>query len=1723
MLSQVQHLYRANRFLDAYSLVRDAWRGPQWPQAAGADELVWGGRIAGRLGGNKLRQFLLRTAMARFPEHPAVLLESRWAYHRRRPVLRILQESLARPNLDSGQTDLDSQWLIDAAFFWAVVRDFGRAHRLLDQASAEHSAVDSWSHSVRSHVLMCEDRWDEALNSARLAWQASPNKPAAGGYLVRMLLRMNHMDEAEQSLSVAAQGQSYETLQLLAWVLCAKAERSSRDARMAIAAQAAQLCNRLEDLAPLRDRYTDQGFAACRFDIAMLAEDAERMQVQADKLTPPVYREISRNLRSTSNGVRVLLDYNPVFQKQDRCLPTSIASIAGTFGYALDADALAASLTYNGTPIWRAVSWLRDHGYAAKVFTLTKDLCRALLVQGLPFVYTFSTSLDSSHATAAVGMDEAAGVLLYHDPANERFGRILIEHLGNCEQPLGPTALAFVPQEQQSRLDCIAEADAQMGELCQKFWHAMTNRDTALLGEVVAAMEKIAPDSPVTQAFRAHRLQLTDHLAEGIAALEKLCARYPKCIDLQRMLLHGLNRTCNTARVREFLGQIVRAGRIPGVSDTLPWSYPPPSCVTRYADLEGLAADRAGLSLELLMQLLRRDPSYAMAYHTLGDIHMRQGRRDEASLPFHLASLLAHTDEHFARSAFDSARLLGHQDEGLAFLRERVDRLGNLVGGGSPWATLIGAMEDCGDVEEAIATARKAFMQRPDDPQLLAFLTRFWIRLGQWEIARGFLGQLEKSSSRTHYLEAAVNFHHGAGQWQQALELCKEWAKSSIDQIAPYQWLAMLMRNGQTIFEVARAARQWTGQRPDDEEFENLYYDQLRTACQDEQQEEFVRARLKRNQQDAWAWRELGHLLLSRAECLDPAKREPIYQEIRQAVQHAVRLSPHEASTVFLQARLAEAEGQWPQAIEQILSALRIEPESPIAYHRAWEDCANLPRAAQEEVLAKLEERLLLGVGQLHQARQLALGVASRLGSEFARARVEQWMAKRPGDPELIEAHADVLLEFGQGRTDAALAAKELEEALKRYPQHYELRLSLSNAYGKMLQDDRRRDMLREAIKARPLDSRARMSLVIDLSGQGQRDEAKKLLQEGIDLNPQDSTCWSRLAWEHREAGDMPSAVAVLNKAAALLPEDVGLRRQLVRYLLESHQSPQAMEVVRHGLKLYPKSPVFWTMLADAMINGPTAYDTKEAMSALGTALDLNHTYYEAADLLAWLLASQYRFDEARKVINDILPKLPNAGAALGRLAWITWVSGQKRPAVDEMAKALENYPNYMWGWWTLMNWLEDLQMPHVTCQLLEQVPPAVRVDPDITARRLDLLHKSNHAKDKLDALWKQTLEDFPRNEDLRIRHFDMLADRGEWKQAKAALEQAESFCASSPYFIYRKLRLSAHQLETRLAVNLAMQVFAQKQSSALCIAAWECLANAKMVIPAVQAVLDAVTAGQELHASCLGWMVQHSARIGKVQVEGKLRDHVWMLRWLAGWMLHCHWDSEHMILGALIEELSIADRPFVRNFLRKNKRLCQGHTRLWQAIGHHLVTGPKPRQAREWTADWRERKGVEMIAVSYYLLSFGRRPTSYFGGWAGATKQWQAMYEAARDALSRLPEDKTLLYMVAEMCESLLALDRPREFVETVGRYRNLLETADGNYWRPAHYSQESTIPRLRMLADLYQCQDAKQAARLFAAISARPRHPVVYVRAYKHAGKLLGFWKRLALSLGMFVPPAK
>src|SRR5258705_8212858 len=77
-LKQLQDLYDRHRYLDGFALTSDYWKDSTVVQRLSTEEVILAGRLAARLGGQRLSRWLLREAVKRDPHHAQVRYFARY-------------------------------------------------------------------------------------------------------------------------------------------------------------------------------------------------------------------------------------------------------------------------------------------------------------------------------------------------------------------------------------------------------------------------------------------------------------------------------------------------------------------------------------------------------------------------------------------------------------------------------------------------------------------------------------------------------------------------------------------------------------------------------------------------------------------------------------------------------------------------------------------------------------------------------------------------------------------------------------------------------------------------------------------------------------------------------------------------------------------------------------------------------------------------------------------------------------------------------------------------------------------------------------------------------------------------------------------------------------------------------------------------------------------------------------------------------------------------------------------------------------------------------------------------------------------------------------------------------------------------------------------------------------------------------------------------------------
>ena len=1653
-LEHLQSLYNRSQFLEAFRQSSEYWTPSTQLDDLSTDELIFAGRLAVRLGGRRLSRHLLRTALKRDPKNPRVRYFTSRVYRRGWRHFDELRAVEIEPDLGGDDAELRASWFAYYAVIWAYHRDFHRAHDFIARARALQADED-WVFSCEADILGYEDRWNEALIAAERAWELNPGSPYAAQSLGASLLNLGRVSESAQRLAAAAENsESFEVTHIAVWHCCAHAETLDPEERSRALQLVRQLAENIPSRMPLADRESSSMFAAIMLDLASMADDHKGMERWAAAAKSPFHTKVLENFRKNREGVRIRLPFRHAIQKHDACLPTSLSSALAAVGVQIDPDSMAAELTFGGTPEWAAAEWLQRRGLEVRFFAVTPDLATQLIKHGIAFSFTLDADA-SAHAVAAVGLDEAAGTLIVHDPQGFRATEYLLDFLGKDETPLGPKAMAVVPPDKAALLDqLLPRVDVEAMTAREAYDRACVLHGVSTAGTVVADLARRHPQHPITRLLQALQNLEEGRTGEALTSFQQLLSEFPRSAFVRSRLLSSCRAVGNTALMRETIAAVVERGALPGIQAQQQWIYPPGAYVSEYADLLRLSADTREKARSLLHSVLRIHSTCAEAWHNLGDLLRHERDLEGALLGYRIATRLASNNEHYAFAYCSALSSAGRENEGLQWLEERVRRFGRSSHAIAPWVTWINALEDLGHPEEALRVSQQALEHHHAAPELLAFVIPFLARMGQWEEAKSLLNTLETGGNSTLFHQAAVDFFRMRGELDQSIQHAEAWlAEVPLYMRARYQLVALIAKRDGTAAAIACASR-WLAEHPGHDELEELYCRQLdRSSAPDSKKYRLLLRRVKRNPQDGWAWREIAFASIQDYDSAVDQIQPKIERRLARLMAECDRTAPDDPATLRLHAQWLEARGQWKEAIEAWLRAIDRDPENTYSYRHAWECSARLDAAQRKELWERMQPMLLSSPGHLTTACDVIMWVAQRFGVNIAEEAVSKWRETRRDDPEVIEASVDLLLRYGHGRSDAERALEILKPAVEHFPYHAGLRFSLADALRQLGAFEEAEHVLYEIVRRHPDNSAAQIQLAWVHERHGRTDQALSVLKSAASGDPQNTEIRDAEVQILIRAGRFQDAKALISDLLKRFAEDVHWRERAIGLLLDCGDPEAAVAAAREGVVVYPRGAYLWLLLGRTLNNERRLAAQGEIENCFRRSLGLNQGLFDAADRLAMLLIEQRQWSEAENVMLRIQKRMTDPSPAQGRLAWIHRQQGKKPEALDEMNAVVQAVPWYRWGWNVLMQWLVEDQAWKKAKSLLGTVPPELRTDTEFRRERLVTLEKGSLPGAELDSEWSQLLRDFPEELSLHLIRYNSLRDAKRGSEAATVLKGIRAVHPNSPYVLARCVEVLSLEGKKTEAIDVLLRLFFAEVEESTWPAryAWDAVKNAQVHEQAYQAAKKRLLEGSRPTPCSLSIMATYALERAKTTKRA----------------LQPHWRTWFPDRGArevLLLLKAVDSAPWGEGYYRAELlkhfvdfgyhrltiRYWKGHRQqvdqdidCWSQVGRALVGAHDRFQARVLFAEWRDRVGVAMWMVTNYVLSLSPLRSS----------QLSETLASCQDALLSLPHDHCAKYLVHRMAEACALLDDQSLFMETWSKYKSYFtEKLDQGEWFEAN-----------------------------------------------------------------------
>lgn len=1706
-LTEIQQLYDKNRFLDAFGQSGEYWRPSTRSSELSTDELILGGRLAMRLGGWRLSRKLLRVADSRDPGNPRVRF---FANHvrRRSCLLEDLHEFEANPHICAEDPEMQAAWLASHAATWAFLRDFPRAHDCLDRAYRLRPR-DGWVLSYHSDVFGMEDRWLDALQCAEQAWEVDPGAPHAARCLSSALLNLGRVEESAQRLAAASENcQSYEIVQLACWYKCAVAETIEPQSRRHVLDEALALAERLPELAPLADRGPLRFFSRIRLDIAELADDHAELEKWAQEAHIPFYRKIVANLRSDPGGERIRLSFPRAIQKHETCLPTSLSSALATVGVQLDPDVMAAEITFGGTAAWAAAEWLEKRGLSVRFFGVTPQTAVSLIKNGIAFVLTLEGD-DYAHAVAAIGLDVSAGTLLIHDPSAYRTAEYLLEDLENRREPLGIKGMAVVPAEKASLLDQLLAAESvALVTAARMYEKALTLQGPSAAREIVDAIATKFPEHPGTRLLAAVQAAEEGRTGEALLAFQQLLNGFPHSAFVRFRLLDACRARANSALMRETLAGVVQRGVLPGVQSQQDWRLPPGRYVAEYADLLRFSDGTRDQARSLLHDVIRRQPRSADGWHVLADLCWHDRDRTRALLCYRIAACLATGNEHYSVAYADALARNHQEEEGFSWLETRVRRFGASPHAVGTWISYIRTLEKWGRPERALSACADALAKHDSSPELLVFAVPFFARMGDWQKAEDCLARLEQTGNLPRFREAATEFYRLSGDLRRAIEQAEAWMRELPRQMSPRYAIIDLIAKRNGIREALEMASQWVKQNPWHEALEELRYARLDRAGEPKWKGlSVLLRRLKRNPEDAWAWRELAFRCIERYDTAGDKKRSTLGPRIAQMFAQCDRTGADDPATFRVRARWHQVRGEWDKAVVAWLRSLDRDPSNAYSCQRLWECATGFSADERRKVWEQMQPILLRCPGHLAIAHDIVPLLAQRFGAAFAENTVLGWRESRAEDPEITKALADLLLEQGHGRTDAERAYVLVRESVSHFPYNLGLRFSFVQACRHLGKLEEAEEGLREITRRHPDNSGARIQLAWVNELRGQHEEALTLLDSAASRDPQNRQITDSLVQILIRQGHLARAKKIIVESLEQSPRDIYWRGRAIRLLLDCGDEEAAVATARYGVRVFPDGAYLWFLLA-ALLNQLRHFaNFGEIEQSYRRSLELNPSLFSAADELATLLSEQRRYEDAESVLHKIRPRLTDASSALGRLAWIHRQQGKKQEAREQIANVVKNYPWYVSGWSLLTEWVIQDEAWEQARELLGKTPDELRTNPQFRRQRLVALGKAGLPVAELDTEWNQLLRDFPNETPLHLHRYDLLLAAKRLPDAHAVLN---SFAPNEPnnqFYLARLVEVRAQEKKLDDAIGAMLKIFFADVESSHWPAdyAWEAIKKAGFLEHAYHEARHSLESQRRPTPRAffiLGSYALQRAATQKVIPQPLSATFfpdrgVKELLKLLALADRCSWIDSTYRARALNLLNDVGHYRLVMKYWKKHHAELEATVETWSEVGRALASLRRNREVRQLASSWRKRRGVAMWMIANYVgcLSALRKD------------DLREIVSSSGDALRNLPHDHCARFLAHTKAEAHVLLGDKSGLLDTWNGYRSYF---DCNV-KPNEWFQDLRRPLLTDIPMLVRYLEQHQLGQY---------RRTVWGLRWRHISKALGRGKKRRGSLWWLWP---
>ena len=1239
-LGEIRSLIDDGKPLSAWKIARNLGPLSKW---APGDALHEAGRLAMRLGDDRFGRALQWFNWRHDRDHPQFYyhaLFSRW--HTKAPVLLLPEIRAKIASLTSSEyRTTRADLLATEAWILATVRDFPQANESMRQA-LDSDPASPWQLTQQACVWELEDRYNEALESARAALSLKPNYRPAVLQAADSLVHLGLDDEAIELLRKAHEATEENAFALRLQLLYSEREDHANglwcldeaEARMPLISSAMRkwLEGRRADL-----WYQAGDFAACLKHCESKNEGYHRLM--AEQLQRP----------GAWDQPRRKLDVPFIRQHNMTCAPATLASLAKFWGRDHEHLAIAAEICHEGTPWHKERGWAEANGFIAKEFRFTREILVALIDRAIPFTLT-TTAVTSAHLQACIGYDKRCDVVLLRDPTHRHYGEMMIEGLIAAHPLQGPRCMALLPREEAARLDGLHFPDEALYEERHHFSLAKERHDRWKAQEAVSTMRAMAPRHPLTRDAESELAIYLGHHAKALRINDELLTRFPDHEALHLRRVQVLRQTGDRQELYTTLHDRVRRRGCD------------PVFVSELGEMLLEDARRLPWAGYYLRRAMRMRPGDGAALENFARWHLKTGDFSRAAALRRHASTASPAWEPYAEAYFESCRSCGRIEEGLRFL---ADRCGTKSPG--PWLTRAWALQSVGRAPQAKAVLERALTTFPDDGELKLRAARLMISWGGDDRLAGFrwIEETRSTVAEGMWLRQAASAAVFGGDRPRAIRLWRELLRAEPLSIEGHEALPRLIAEEQGRREAIEFLRQATTGHP-----RHPAIWRIRAQWEQSPTETLpvLDRILEMDPDDHWARRERAEV---RWQTGDPTGGLADAEE-------AVARDPFNAGSHGVLAVLLHRLGRHEEAIGEIRKALKHSIDYSFGITKLMEWSATT--ADRQEAIAFIEAEMHRQVSNgdcVPEYQSLAWTV---LPPAVLLERLQGFCRERPDLWQTWSARLDHALRMDR-LDEADHCAAHLRTAFPLMPRTWMEQAKLRRAAGDKAGE---LDAFRKTMELSPGWDWAARRFAEALERAGQFAEAERILREAVQREPLNGTNHGVLADLLLKLDRKTAAFDCLLRAVEVSPYYTWGWTSLAKLGHELARMESFHEAFDRRNESQSKDPEWWLVAAEVY---EAIEDFESSLTAIRKGLALAPAHLELNDKHATTLCALGRFEEAMAACEAAADETDPPIALQGRRAWVRMESGNGPAAIRDMQTVLEKDPTYGWGWGQLASW----------------------------------------------------------------------------------------------------------------------------------------------------------------------------------------------------------------------------------------------------------------------------------------------------------------------------------------------------------------------------------------------------------------------------------------------------